>query len=146
MPANPPVRDTAWPIGRLSRQTGVNIETIRYYERIGMLPSPPRTEGGRRVYDEAATRRLAFVRRCRELGFSLDEARALLALGEAEQTSCAEVKAIAIAHLADVRGKLADLVKLEDILAKTVSQCSGEISSSCPVLDILDSERFSQTQ
>src|SRR6266571_6220818 len=93
-------------IGELSRLTGVNIETIRYYEKIKMLRPPPRTEGGRRVYGPAETRVLAFIRRGRELGFGLDEIRALLALGAPGKASCADVRKIAAHHLDDIRTKI----------------------------------------
>lgn len=87
------------PIGELSRLTGVNIETIRYYEKIKMLRAPPRTEGGRRVYGPAETRLLAFIRRGRELGFGLEDIRALLALGAPGKASCADAREIAAHHL-----------------------------------------------
>lgn len=125
-------------IGELSKLTSVNIETIRYYERIKMLPLPPRTAGGRRVYDPTHLRVLAFIRRSRELGFSLDEIRALLRLGAPGMASCNEVKEIATRHLEDIRAKLGDLKKLERLLAKTVARCSGKTAPDCPVLDILD--------
>jgi len=128
-------------IGEISKLTGVNIETIRYYERIAMLPSPPRTAGGRRVYDPAHLRVLAFIRRSRELGFSLDEIRALIRLGGPEKASCREVRGIAVHHLEDIRAKLSDLKKLERLLAKTVARCSGKTAPDCPVLDILDIQR-----
>ncbi len=86
-------------IGELSRLTGVNIETVRYYERIRMLPPPPRTASGRRVYDATHRRILAFIRRSRELGFSLDEIRALIRLGGPEKATCREVHEIAAHHL-----------------------------------------------
>ena len=126
------------PIGELSRLTGVNIETIRYYEKIGMLPAPPRTESGRRIYGPAESRILAFIRRSRELGFSLNEVRALLRLRAPEKASCREVREIAAHHLEDVRAKLNDLKKLERLLARTVARCSGKAAPDCPVLDILD--------
>jgi MerR family mercuric resistance operon transcriptional regulator len=129
------------PIGRLSRLSGVNIETIRYYERIKMLPAPPRTASGRRVYDATHLRMLAFIRRSRELGFSLDEIRALIRLGGPDKASCREVRAIAAHHLEGIRAKLDDLKKLERLLAKTVAQCSGRTAPDCPVLDILDVRR-----
>src|SRR5712671_7364094 len=91
------------PIGELSRLTGVNIETIRYYEKIKMLQAPPRTEGGHRIYGPTETRVLAFIRRARELGFSLDEIRALLDLGGPEKASCREVREIAAHHLEGIR-------------------------------------------
>ncbi len=129
------------PIGELSKQSGVNIETIRYYERIKMLAPPPRTASGRRVYDATDLRILVFVRRARELGFSLDEIRALLRLGGPEKASCREVREIAAHNLEDIRAKFGDLKKLERLLAKTVARCSGKTAPDCPVLDILDIQR-----
>src|SRR5437667_12419098 len=129
------------PIGELSRQSGVNIETIRYYERVKMLAPPPRTASGRRVYDSTDLRILVFIRRARELGFSFDEIRALLRLGGPEKASCREVREIAAHHLEDIRAKLHDLKKLERLLATTVSRCSGKTAPDCPVLDILDIQR-----
>ena len=124
-------------IGELCKLSVVNIETIRYYERNKMLPTPSRTTSGRRVYGPAEKRTLAFIRRFRELGFALEEIRALLALGGPERAPCADVHKIAGAHLANVRKKLSDLVKLQAILAETVAQCSGGATPDCPVLDIL---------
>lgn len=126
------------PIGELSRLTGVNIETIRYYEKIRMLHAPPRTEGGHRIYGPTETRILAFIRRSRDLGFTIDEIRALLKLGAPRKASCAEVREIATHHLEDIRAKISDLVKLERLLAKTIARCSGNRVPDCPVLDILD--------
>src|SRR5258705_10387168 len=131
------------PIGELSRLSRVNIETIRYYERVKMLPAPPRTTSGRRVYGAMDLRILVFIRRSRELGFSLDEIRALLRLGGPEKASCREVREIAAGHLEDIRAKLSDLKKLERLLSKTVARCSGETAPDCPVLDILDIQRVS---
>jgi len=128
-------------IGELSKLTGVNIETIRYYERIKMLPLPPRTAGGRRVYDPTHLRVLAFMRRSRELGFSLDEIRALIRLGGPEKASCRQVREMAAHHLDHIRTKITDLRKLERLLAKTVAQCTGTTVPVCPVLDILDIRR-----
>ena len=130
-------------IGELSRLTGVHIETIRYYERVKMLPAPPRTEAGRRTYGQNHRRTLGFIRRARDLGFSHDEIRALLDLDEPGRASCAEVQEIASRHLANVRTKLADLTRLEAVLSETVAQCAGNLASHCPVLDILDTERAS---
>lgn len=130
-------------IGKLSQLTGVNIETIRYYEKIGVLPAPPRAKSGRRVYGPTERRILAFVRRSRELGFSLDEVRALLRLGGPEKASCREVREIAADHLDDIRTKISDLRKLERLLAKTVAQCTGTTAPECPVLDVLDVQRAS---
>ncbi len=136
-------RADTFSIGELSRRSGVNIETIRYYERIKMLPAPPRTASGRRVYGPAEKRTLAFIRRSRDLGFTLEEIRALLDLGGPERVSCADVHKIASAHLVNVRNKLSDLAKLEAILAETVARCSDGAAPDCPVLDILDVGRKS---
>ena len=128
-------------IGKLSLLTGVNIETIRYYEKIKVLPAPPRTDSGLRMYGPTETRILAFVRRSRELGFSLDEVRTLLRLGGPEKASCREVRKIAAHHLDEIRAKITDLRKLERLLAKTVAQCTGTTAPVCPVLDVLDIRR-----
>ena len=133
--------DKAFTIGALAKATGTNIETIRYYERIKMVPAPPRTPGGRRVYEPTHLRLLAFIRRSRELGFSLDEIRALLRLGGPEKATCREVRQIASRHLDDIRAKLDDLKKLERLLATTIARCSGRMAPDCPVLDILDTQR-----
>jgi MerR family mercuric resistance operon transcriptional regulator len=129
------------PIGKLFLLTGVNIETIRYYEKIKMLPAPLRTEGGHRIYGPKEMRIPVFIRRGRELGFTLDQIRALLNLGGPGKASCAKVREIAKHHLEDIRAKIDDLVKLERLLSKTVAQCSGKKTPSCPVLDILDDQR-----
>jgi len=134
-------RAETFAIGELSRLTGVNIETIRYYERIKMLPAPPRAANGRRVYGAMELRILVFIRRSRELGFSPGDIRALLRLGAPGTASCSEVKDIAGHHLEEIRSKLADLKKLERLLAKTVARCSGKKAPDCPVLDILDIQR-----
>jgi MerR family transcriptional regulator, mercuric resistance operon regulatory protein len=125
-------------IGQLAKAAGVNLETVRYYERIGLIAKPPRMSGGQRSYSSEDARHLAFVRRARELGFSIDDIRALLKLAVPGQQSCAEVQSIASAHLTNVQTKLADLARLEKILAATVAQCSGDASPVCPVLEMLD--------
>ena len=125
-------------IGELSRQTGCHVETIPYYERVGLLPRPPRSAGRYRLYNTDDVRRLAFVRRARELGFSLDEVRALLVLsaGDSENT-CAEVRELAARHLADVRAKIADLREMERLLAKAVRRCDTSEPPGCPLIDTL---------
>jgi len=133
-----PLRADGVPIGELCCMTGVHIETIRYYEKIKMLPAPGRTRGGHRVYGPRETRIFAFIRRSRELGFTLDELRAQLDLGGPGKASCAEVRAIATRHLEDIRAKIKDLTKLECLLGRTVARCSGKKVPDCPVLDILD--------
>jgi MerR family mercuric resistance operon transcriptional regulator len=124
--------------GQLAKAAGVNLETIRYYETIGLMPAPPRTSGRHRVYDDAHVRRLAFIRRGRDLGFSIEGVRALLILNDARHDSCAEAKTIAISHLNQVRHKLADLTRLESILSASVDRCTSEPLGPCPVLDMLE--------
>lgn len=140
----PPItksRVDALPIGEMSRRTGVNIETIRYYERIGLLPAPPRTGGGRRVYGPDHLRRLGFVRRGRELGFSLDAIRSLIALGSPNDADCIDVCAIAEKHLRDVRQKIADLQALEATLSEAMQDCRNSDERRCAVLDALNETR-----
>ncbi len=132
--------DTDFSIGRLSGETGVNIETIRYYERIGLIAKPPRSEGGRRLYDPSASRRLGFIRRARELGFSIDEIRTLIAVSLGKGR-CADVHALTVKHLADVRAKIQDLRKLERTLAKTAERCARDASPECPIIDALSAPR-----
>lgn len=133
-----PDSPTALPIGELSRRTGVNIETIRYYERVKILPAPPRTASGRRVYGPTETQTLAFIRRSRELGFTLDEIRALLALSaEGGQETCAGVRELAAGHLGEVRAKIADLRAMERVLANAVRSCDAGEAAGCPLIDTL---------
>jgi len=131
---------TDFTIGRLSGETGVNIETIRYYERIGLMAKPARSGGGRRLYDPAASRRLGFIRRARELGFSIDEIRTLIAVSLGKGR-CADVHALTVQHLADVRAKIADLKKFERTLAKTAERCARDASPECPIIDALYAPR-----
>ena len=125
-------------IGELSRRTGVNIETIRYYERVGLVEKPPRTQSGRRVYGGDHVRALALVRRSRELGFTPAEVRAILSLGGLGQTPCDEVREIAAHHLEGVRAKMADLAQLESLLATAIERCEGNGAATCAVLEMLD--------
>lgn len=121
----------------VAQRTGCNLETIRYYEKIGMLPEPPRTSGGHRKYDETHVARLRFILRGRELGFSIDELRGLLELTDEGIHTCAEVKERTEEHLISVRGKIADLVRIETVLTETAQKCSGEEVPECPILDAL---------
>jgi MerR family mercuric resistance operon transcriptional regulator len=125
-------------IGELSRRTGCNIETIRYYERISLLRAPARSAGHYRVYDTADVRRLAFIRRARKLGFTLDEVRALLALSANDrQDTCAQVRELAAGHLSEVRAKIADLRAMERVLADAVRRCTAGELPGCPIIDAL---------
>jgi MerR family transcriptional regulator, mercuric resistance operon regulatory protein len=125
------------PIGDVSRHTGCNIDTIRYYERIGLLPSPER-HGRYRRYSTGDIKRLVFVRRARELGFTLNEVRALLQLSETDgMSACNEVREISAAHLADVRRRIADLRAMERVLSSAIRQCDAGQLPGCPLIEAL---------
>lgn len=124
--------------GELARRTGVNAETIRYFERIGMIPAPGRTEGGHRIYDERHVRTLGFVRSARSLGFTPEEVRAILELGGPGRAPCAEVRDIAAHHLEQVRAKIADLLEFERLLTSTIEHCSGRAEPECAVIDMIE--------
>jgi MerR family transcriptional regulator, mercuric resistance operon regulatory protein len=124
-------------IGTLSKHTGTNIETIRYYERIGLLPAPARSSGGYRLYGTGHLKRLNFIRRARTLGFSIGEVRTLLRLADERKRPCAEVRVVAEAHLKDVRAKIVDLRRMERVLKATVARCAEGRGSDCPVIEAL---------
>lgn len=130
--------------GAVSKLTGCNLETIRYYEQIGLMPPPPRSAGGHRLYDDNLLRRLNFIRRCRELGFSQEEIRGLLTLVDGGAYTCGEVKDMTEAHLRSVRSKIADLKIIERTLKEMVSKCIGDQVPECAVIDELfrDDGRF----
>ncbi len=125
------------PIGALAKQTGCKVETIRYYEHIGVLPPPARNSGGQRRYTINQLKRLNFVRRARALGFTLNEVRDLLRLVDGADYTCAEVEALTLAHLDDVHRKIADLRKLERVLKDMAAQCDGGTVPDCPVIEAL---------
>lgn len=123
--------------GVLAQRSGVNAETIRYYEKIRLLPEPDRSGGGYRVYTEGDYQRLCFIRRCRDMGFSLEEIRGLLSLVDGEQVSCEQVKRMADNHLADIKSKIADLKKMQRTLRELSSNCSGNDVPDCPIIEAL---------
>ncbi len=124
-------------IGQLSDQSGVKIETIRYYEKIGLLPKPPRTSGGHRVYYSSHIQKLAFIRRARELGFPISDIRSLLGL-EDHILPCSEIFNITERHLLAIRSRLSDLKKLESHLEQMMSQCNqNDQSFDCSIIDAL---------
>ena len=125
--------------GELARRTGCNLETIRYYEKIGLLPEPPRAANGYRTYDSAHERRLRFILRGRALGFDIVEIRGLLALMDGGHQTCAEVKARTDRHLADIHAKIADLQRVARVLTQTAAQCSGDRVPECPIIEALAS-------
>ena len=123
--------------GILAKRCGVNSETIRYYEKIELMPDPVRSEGGHRIYNDTHLRRLLFIRRCRELGFTLEEIRGLLELVDKGDYTCAEVRDRTTVHLNAVRQKLRDLKKMQRTLRIMVSQCDGGLVPECPIIDTL---------
>lgn len=127
----------AYGIGRMSRETGVNIETIRYYERISIMPEPGRTQGGNRQYSHDHLKRLTFIRKSRDLGFSLAEVRALLDMVDRTDFTCGEVHEITITHLETIKQKLAGLKRLDKALRSMAAQCSRGDVPDCPIVDIL---------
>jgi MerR family transcriptional regulator, mercuric resistance operon regulatory protein len=134
----PVARSPGIQIGELSKRAGCNIETIRYYKRVSLLPAPPRNAGRYRIYDHADVRRLAFIRRARELGFTLDQVRALLSLSEKDrQGACTEARELAARHPGEVRAKIADLRAMERVLADAVNRCAAGALRSCPIIDAL---------
>ncbi len=124
-------------IGALARRTSTRVETIRYYERIGLLPAPARTGGNYRAYTRHHLERLSFIRRGRDLGFPLDAVRALLRLADDRDRSCAEVDKIARRHLIEVERKLADLAALRTELRQLVDQCKRGTIAECRIIEAL---------
>ena len=109
-------------IGELSNRTGCIVETIRFYERIGIMPDPPRSPGGQRIYNDEHEKRLTFIRRGNELGFSLKEVREMLGMVDGGDYSCDDIQAIAVAHIEDVKHKIADLRKIKKVLENMAKQ------------------------
>ena len=124
-------------IGEMSRQTGVGIETIRYFEKIGIMPVPGRSEGGNRRYNTDHLQRLFFINRCRQIGFSQKEIKALLSMVDDKGVTCAEVHNITTEHIADIRKKIRDLTKLEKVLTKMANECSRGDIPDCPIIETL---------
>lgn len=131
--------------GELARRTGVNSETIRYFENIGILAAPDRTEGGHRIYDEGHVRTLGFIRRARNLGFTPEEVRTIVDLGGPGNARCAEVRDIASHHLEQVRAKIADLTEIERLLTRTIEDCSGRPVAECAIINMIENPELSQS-
>ncbi len=121
----------------LAKETGCNIETIRYYEKIGLLPSPVRTENNYRVYNWSDVKRLAFIMRLRELGFTIDRMRDLLTLVDGHEYTCREVHEITLRHIDNVKAKIRDLRKIQKTLSGMAEECSRGTVPDCPVIDVL---------
>jgi len=123
--------------GDLAERSGCHIETVRFYERQALLPAPPRTAGGHRDYAQEHLKRLTFIRRSRELGFTLAEVRGLLSLVDDGGGTCAEVRSMTLHHLDDIRRKIADLQRLARTLEDIAGQCDGDAVPECPIIEAL---------
>lgn len=130
--------DSGLSIGRLAARTGTAPDTIRYYERLGLMPRAPRSAGRHRCFGPSHIERLLFIRRARALGFSLQAIESLLALAAPGRRSCASVRQVALEHLNDVRARLTELHRLEAALAETVAHCTGDTAPRCAVLSLLE--------
>ena len=123
--------------GKLAKRTGCNAETIRYYEKIGLMPEPVRSATGYRQYNQEHEQRLQFIMRGRELGFAIEDLKSLLELVDRKIVSCGEVSRLAGTHLESVHQKITDLQRIEVALSKTLRSCSGKDVPECPVIDAL---------
>jgi MerR family copper efflux transcriptional regulator len=128
-------------IGRLAKQAGVNLETVRFYERRGLLPKPPRSASGYRLFPSDAARRLRFIRRAKELGFSLKEIRELLSLRVSRTTTSRDIRTRAEVKIADIDAKIKSLESIKKTLRKLTNVCEGCVPvAECPILESLDRE------
>jgi Cu(I)-responsive transcriptional regulator len=133
-------------IGDLSKATGAKVVTIRYYEQIGLLTIPSRTGGNYRVYKQEHMRRLRFIRRCRDLGFTLDQVRDLLRLSSQQNQACGEVDRITAQHLTEIEQKIADLTRLADELRRLSNCCQGQgVIADCRIIEALSPDAAKQT-
>ncbi|MGQ0658415.1 MAG: heavy metal-responsive transcriptional regulator [Chromatiales bacterium] len=132
---------TGLKVGEVAKQAGVNLQTIHYYERRGLLPKPPRTGSNYRAYPEDAVLRVRFIKRAQELGFTLKEIKELLSLRAAPRTRCADVRERAEAKVQNIDDKVRTLQAMRKALTKLIGECSGKGPvTQCPILEALDSE------
>jgi MerR family transcriptional regulator, mercuric resistance operon regulatory protein len=125
-------------IGQLAQASAIQITTIRYYERVGLLPTPPRTAGGQRSYTDEHVQRLAFVRRAREVGFSIENIKLLLTLASQGPAACAQVQTLAAGRLDEIRARIRQLRQAESMLVGTLGQCAPQSENACPLLAWLE--------
>jgi len=129
---------TPFTIGQLAKQAKCKVETVHYYEKSGLMLEPPRTEGGHRIYALLHIKRLNFIRRCRELGFSIEQVKELLKFIDEPNHYCGEVKAMAMLQAREVQQKIDDLQRLQLALNEMVSRCkAGDSIDDCPIIDAL---------
>lgn len=126
-------------VGQLAEEAGINVETIRYYEKLKLLPKPKRKESRYRIYDETDLKRLLFIKRAKELGFTLKEIKELMELKIDSEAKCGDVKHLTEHKLNDVNNRIKDLKKIKNVLEKLVKQCINEEVSSgkCPILEVI---------
>ncbi|WP_188053867.1 MerR family transcriptional regulator [Sphingosinithalassobacter sp. CS137] len=124
-------------IGRLAKATGTKVETVRWYEKVGLIDPPGRTDANYRVYSDRDLARLSFIRRARNLGFSLDQVRALIEISDQRDRDCGTVDALAGGHLEEIDRKIADLTALRRELAEVVDSCRGGSIAECRILEAL---------
>ena len=124
-------------IGRLARETGCKVKTIRYYEEIGLLPKPERSASNRRLYGPSTSRRLAFIRHSRELGFPLAKVRALLSLADEPEHTCTDVDRVARMHLDSVDRRIQRLISMKEELERMIEECEGGTVSRCRIIEVL---------
>jgi len=130
-------RSGPYSTGEVAALSKTHIESIRYFERIGLIPKAGRMASGHRRFGEEHLRRLIFIRRARDMGFSQDEVRTLIALSDGSPNSCAGVKAVAEANLRVIRDRIARLKRLERLLAGTSAKCAGNKAPACPLIEVL---------
>ncbi len=130
-------------VGEVAKKAGVNVQTLHYYERVGVLKPKTRLESGYRDYDETAIRIIRFIKHAQELGFSLEEVQELLSLRADKKSKCARVRASATVHLKDIEQKIAKLEAMKATLQSLIADCKrSKTDSECPLLDCLDNEQF----
>jgi MerR family mercuric resistance operon transcriptional regulator len=128
-------------IGELAKRADVGVETIRFYEREGLVAEPPRRPSGYRQYPPEAVRRVRFIRRAKDLGFTLKEVSELLSLRVDPKTTCADVRKMARRKIAHVEAKMTELLRMKAVLVRLAGSCRGEgPTSTCPIIDLLDEE------
>lgn len=133
-------------IGELSRRTGVKVPTIRYYEQVGLVAAPPRSEGGQRQYDAAAVRQLNFIRHARDLGFEIDDIRELITMTDSPQASCHAADSIARKHLDEIEHRIARLGALRNELSRMVAECGHGRVCDCRVIEVLANHDLCEDQ
>jgi DNA-binding transcriptional MerR regulator len=130
-----------FPIGEVARQTGIKVPTIRFYEQVGLLPAPPRSEGNRRCYRESDVRRLAFIQHARELGLDVGAVRTLLALQDQPEMPCGQIDTLVGHHLAAVDRKITGLIALRNELQRILACCGGGRVAECRVIESISTPR-----